>query len=605
MLISSKFKRIIASFIIIAMSTPTAFGVSSSIANSAVQKPAVSTLKLEGDISITELNPRVNISLRNSDVRQVLRMLADKAGLNIIFHESATGKVTLDLVNMPLNDAFKLVLQITNLTYYLDDKTLIITSAKEKDLNFSKQEITIIPIKNVDASLIANFLNKNIFSMGKPGFSSSEAAIVNTGKNELIIFGTKNDIQIAQKIVNQFDKPINTKTYTVNHTTPKEMANLVCNMLSPSSSTGGSTGGAAKISSTNKIKGVLTGAADDIVIGENLVACTIEPEGLADSDSQLSSIGTTNLSISYFPQRGTISVTGGSDYQIKIIEEFIKENDVKQPQAYLEIAIVELNEDGSKTFNNTWDFYGGGPFSGSFTNGTTSISRHSPGLGEITEYTTYIDENGKKAQDVLTYMERTSTLPMRISWQMQYILENQKGKILSNPKILITNGQEAVIDLTSDYIKSSQAEYLTTTTTGSSSIGVTQRTYEIGEDLGINIKLTPFISPEGYVTLNIEPDYTTEKSQVTDGPNIVATLLQRRNMELKNIRIKDNETLIIGGMMKESETKTVQKIPILGDLPLIGAIFRSTHTSKGKSEMIIMLTPRILKDDNETISNGL
>ncbi len=71
------------------------------------QKPALrdsaqpSALKLEGDISISKGNPKVTLSLRDSDVRQVLRMFADKAGLNIKFHDSASGKVTLDLVNVP------------------------------------------------------------------------------------------------------------------------------------------------------------------------------------------------------------------------------------------------------------------------------------------------------------------------------------------------------------------------------------------------------------------------------------------------------------------------------------------------------------------------
>ena len=586
-------KNLIVLIMLIVFSAQAGFAVISQNIESTVKKTISQSVKLDGDITISKVNPKINMSLRDSDVRQVLRMLADKAGLNIMFHDSVEGNVTLDLVNMPLNEAFKLVLQLSGLNYFLDNNTLIITKDGGKGSNFSKQEISVIPIKNLNASEVADFLNGNVYSIGKPGFSSTDAAIVNPSKNELVILGTENDIKIAKKIVAQFDKPLNSKTYIVNHTTPQEMANLVCGMLS----SGKSTGGAA---------GIITGAADEIKIGENKVACTITPN-IKSGGKGLTSLGKTNLVVSYFPQRGTINIVGGSDYQMKLIEEFIKQNDIKQPQAYLEVSFLELSEDGSKTFANMWNMYGGGPFVVDFSGGTTTVKRESPSYSDLTyHYVTYDKTTGIPSQQDVTLSVLNKKIPMRISWVMNYILENKKGKVLSNPKILITNGQESTIDLTGDYIKSSKAEYLTSTSTGGTSVGATQRTYEIGNDLGIKVKLTPFISPEGYVTLNIEPDYTTERSTVLDeSGNIVATLLQRRNLELKNVRIKDNETLIIGGMMKESETKTVNKIPVLGDIPVVGAIFRSTATKKIKEEMVIMLTPRIMKENSEMISSEL
>ncbi len=94
-----------------------------------------------------------------------------------------------------------------------------------------------------------------------------------------------------------------------------------------------------------------------------------------------------------------------------------------------------------------------------------------------------------------------------------------------------------------------------------------EKTYTIGDDEGIVIEMVPFISPEGYVTLNIKPNYSTVKQEVkernpaTSEIDLVATLLQRRNLDLKNVRIKDGETLAIGGMIREDENKSVSKIP--------------------------------------------
>ena len=168
-------------------------------------------------------------------------------------------------------------------------------------------------------------------------------------------------------------------------------------------------------------------------------------------------------------------------------------------------------------------------------------------------------------QIVRTFMDPI-TGSTRISWQMNYLIENRKARVLANPKILITNGQESLIDLTQDYVEKVTSEYLTSSVTGTGTTGTAQRNYTIGEDLGIKVTLTPFISPEGYVTLNIKPEYSTQAGEVRTASEVVgqtdlqATLLSRRNLDLKNVRIKDGETLVIGGLIQETEQKIVQKI---------------------------------------------
>ena len=80
-------------------------------------------------------------------------------------------------------------------------------------------------------------------------------------------------------------------------------------------------------------------------------------------------------------------------------------------------------------------------------------------------------------------------------------------------------------------------------------------------------------------------------------------MLQRRNLDLSNIRIKDGETLVLGGLIQEEERKDVTKLPFLGDLPVIGSIFRSTNTTNTKNELVIMITPHIVKDTEDMANN--
>ena len=195
---------------------------------------------------------------------------------------------------------------------------------------------------------------------------------------------------------------------------------------------------------------------------------------------------------------------------------------------------------------------------------------------------------------------------------MNYLLRTAKARVLANPKLVVTNGKEALIDLTSDYIESVDVEYLQTGSTTASAIA--QKTYNVGSDKGLKVSLTPFISREGYVTVNVKPEYSTELEQVkameygagSQGTEYTAaTLLSRRNLDVKNVRIKDGETLVIGGLIQEQTHKTVTKIPILGDIPGIGAAFRSSGSEKVKTELVILITPKIIKDNEDIGINNL
>jgi len=543
-----------------------------------------SIVKLESDSGITNKNVIINLSLRDSDVQQVLRMFADKAGKNIIFKGNIKDTLTMDLVNIPLNSAFNMVLSTADLSYTLQDNTLIITKGDDKS-SVAKQEMAVIPVKYVDAGALAKFLNSNIYGMKKPGLSGSDIATTNPATNEILIFGSNNDVAIAKRVINQFDKKPVVTSFKVNHTTPAQMADMICKVLLPSA--GASTGAAA---------GIMTGAAaeSDITLGEGTVACS----GTSGDSGKTAGLGLKSLSVAYYTQLGTVNLIGGSPQQIEMVRDFIASNDKRQPQAYIEFSIIELNESGSREFNNTWSYTSRHFSISSDKDGGTSLGSNGVGLMGGQNRPTYVPGQGITGSATLVY-----TLNM--------IISNGKGRTISNPRILVTNGQESTIDMTGDYVKTVTSQVVQGTY---SSNATTQRTYELGDDEGIKITVTPFISPDGYVYLNLKPDYTTIKEQIYAAAadeeaaaagmrDLQATLLQKRNLELKNVRIKDGDTLVIGGMMREHETKTVNKVPFLGDIPGLGALFRSSSVDKERSELVILITPKIIVD-SDTASAG-
>lgn len=626
----SNIKRVLSAALLIAFTAPSGIAYSTYGNYSSSSTPVATSTELSGNVQLTQKNDKITLSLRDSDVKQVLRMFADKAGKNIVFHSSVEGKITLDLVDMPINEAFALVLNIAGLNYYDQNNTLVILSkASEDNANFSKQEMMTFPVQYVSASKIANFLNNNVFRMKKTGMSGGDAATVNAATNEVIVFGMPSDAAIVRKVIAQLDKEPSQRTFTVSHTTPAEMADMICNFLLPAHGASDKSGSnnqgfmpTAGGMGTGGAAGIVTGGASSagsdnasIKLGEGIVACSVSQTATGGSNAPFD---LQNIAISYYPQRGTIVMMGGSEAQLNMVENFIKTNDIKQPQAFLELSIIELSEDGSKEFQNNWSIQSNA-WGVKFANGVTSGGRTATPTGRWYDAVEYSYVPGQWSADKTSYTppqffatdikkQGLYNGGTYISWQMNYLIENKKARVLANPKILITNGQESVIDLTEDYVEKVTSEFLSSASSGGSTQGTVQKTYTIGEDKGIKITLTPFISPDGYVTMNIKPEYATEagkvySTSVTGESEIGATLLNRRNLDLKNVRIKDGETLVIGGMIQEVETKNVRKIPVLGDLPLVGAAFRSSTTQKSKAELVIMITPKILVDGESVADN--
>ena len=151
-----------------------------------------------------------------------------------------------------------------------------------------------------------------------------------------------------------------------------------------------------------------------------------------------------------------------------------------------------------------------------------------------------------------------------------------------------------IIDVTQEYISNITTQMSTTTAQAISTQTVDTDTH------GIKIKIKPTITPDGYIYMDINPSYSTPTESFNVGgenENKSMQLVAEREVDLKGIRLKDNETLIIGGLIYEHEDKSISKVPILGDIPFIGVAFRNSTNKISKNELIIIVTPKIINDD--------
>lgn len=159
-------------------------------------------------------------------------------------------------------------------------------------------------------------------------------------------------------------------------------------------------------------------------------------------------------------------------------------------------------------------------------------------------------------------------------------------KILSNPKLLIVNNQEAKIHV------GDTVPYIISTTSGTGDNAITSEDVRF-VDVGLKLNVKPIINDDGYVTIRLRPEISSVTSTVTSQGGGIP---QVNKTELETtVMVKDGNTIVMGGLKKYDKTHLKRGIPVLMDLPLLGRAFRFVDDEMNNSEIVIFITPRILK----------
>jgi type IV pilus assembly protein PilQ len=107
------------------------------------------------------------------------------------------------------------------------------------------------------------------------------------------------------------------------------------------------------------------------------------------------------------------------------------------------------------------------------------------------------------------------------------------------------------------------------------------------------------IDDNGFVTLNLAPEVSAP-SETFNVSGTTGTLISQRRLETGKIRLRDGQTLVLTGIIQDTDRRTVSKVPILGDIPLLGQLFRRESGEKARRELVVIVTPRILDDSQQT-----
>jgi type IV pilus assembly protein PilQ len=196
-----------------------------------------------------------------------------------------------------------------------------------------------------------------------------------------------------------------------------------------------------------------------------------------------------------------------------------------------------------------------------------------------------------------------SPLPRRFISRLQSQIATGNGKILTDPVLVVQEGQTANVRLTREVIGNIKREI----SSREGGLVVETITVEkVGAGLTLNVKVDR-IDDNGFVALSVAPvvtiPYDTITANVGSGGEQGITLLNERSLQSGVIRMRDGQTLVLSGIIQDSDRTEVRKVPILGDIPILGALFRRTNRVNERREVIVLLTPQIM-DDSERSSSG-
>lgn len=184
--------------------------------------------------------------------------------------------------------------------------------------------------------------------------------------------------------------------------------------------------------------------------------------------------------------------------------------------------------------------------------------------------------------------------PQRFLLQLESEIQTGNAKILTDPTLVVQEGQGAAVQLTQQVVTSVQTEV--------DPLSGVRTTTPIIQDAGLVLGVeVERIDDNGFINFFVNPTINslgpTQEFDSGAGSVNQITLLNTRALASGLIRLRDGQTLILSGIIEDSERTTVSKVPILGDLPVLGALFRSTNSQNERREVIIMLTPKLI-DEN-------
>ena len=279
----------------------------------------------------------------------------------------------------------------------------------------------------------------------------------------------------------------------------------------------------------------------------------------------------------------------GTENEAAIIRQLLKTIDVPGNQVSLEAKIIAIEKTAAKSLGIEWAWSELPQYPDRSHETEAVTKRVVDADGKVAIVTERLPReaierqagNGVKMGGIIQFGRGPEGYPFEAYYtaKLNALLINGKANILARPNITTINGHEAIINIGGSVPVPTTAVTNSTTTTS-----IEYR------DAGIILRYTPRVNNDGFITAAVH----TEVSSPVYVADVKAYRFNKRSAHT-TVRLFDGETMVIGGLIGSEESKSFSKIPVLGDLPILGRFFSSIKNAKSESEIMIFLTAHIVK----------
>jgi general secretion pathway protein D len=572
----------------------------------------------------------VTLNLNDVDISVFIELVSELTGKNFIVDPRVRGNVTVIApARIPVSDMYRIfesVLQIHGFSAVAAGQMVkIVPSAEARTMNVDTGPVPtqkpagdelvtrIIPLTYADADELKGLLT--------PLVSRNAVIGAVAAANQLIVTDTAASIERLMKIIREVDVAENRRelaVYPLEYANGSKLANLLISLLpTPSASKRGQSTKAAVFVADERTNSlvVIAPKADisrikdliDLLDGQvsrekgNLrvyylknakaedltkVLQDLPAKGSATQpDKGARPILSTTTGIYADPATNSLILFAENDEELQTLENVIAQLDSPRAMVHVEVLIMEVNAQDDLRIGVEWTAVGetqigdkAAAFGGGFVQAPQDsalpgfVNGTFPNGFAIGVFTGAIDIAGVKFNNLTTLV--------------QAIKQEKDVNIISTPQILTTDQEEAKINV---------GKNIPFQTTSSTTSNQSFNSFEY-RDVGTILKVTPQISDNETVRLNIGLEVSMLESTTDFRPTTL-----KRTIDT-SVLLKDNETVVIGGLIENSPARSENKVPLLGDIPLLGWLFKYQTQSRQKTNLLVFLTPRVVKESDDAAS---
>jgi len=570
--------------------------------------------------------------MRQADIRAFIQWIADRTQKNMIVHRNVSGNVTV-ISSRPISaeeayELFLTVLELNGFSAVENGNTVKVVpgaDAKTSSTPFEGREswqgeivTSIIDIDYSDASQLVAAL--------RPLVPASAHLAAYTPTNVIIVSDTARGIEKINKLIAVLDKQqgeIDLEIIPVIHASADDIVKVMKSVMQ-------ALGGGKEASAADKVEFISDKRSNSVIItgNENKRAqikklitkldAPLEGNGnaqvvylnyidAAEIVPILKAIGENALKDGKADSKQSVSIESSEATNALVISapqglmntlrSVIEQLDIQRAQVLIEAIVVQVAGNAGDDFGIIWgsgELYDDTPTGGvaainTEANNTNLRDVIGSSLGAISETDT-LTNSQRLAAGMLSgsgvtfgYLEDGNLVGA-----LQAIASRNKSNIMSSPTIVALDNEEASL------LVGQNVPFITGASTSSgASVNNPFQTIE-RQDVGITLKVTPRINQGDSVTLELEQ--TTENVSATAVSGAADLITDKTEMKTSAL-IKDGQVLVIGGLIREDDVENSTQVPILGDIPLLGRLFRSHSVSKTKNNLMVFIRPTILKDE--------